>query len=549
MSEHSKQRVSRRAVVTGVGSVATAAVWAAAGAEAQAADSEGDTLGTERWRQQWNRSIVDVTHYGATGDGNTDDSAALQRAIDRAPEAATIVFPPGTYRVSRTIYPRAHQTLLGMFPASVVMSVDGVDAFTVFSTERAHGRRDGSDGDRGGAVVFSGLVIDLNRDGTTAQPLDPDENALGEFVGIGIYYIGYGPGGRGNRVTNCEVRNGWQSGIVLQRPDDVAELDLDIDRTRVHGCNSGIKIYQSSRTSIVDSTVESNLRDGSNNANGVVVVHSGDVLVQGTRSLNNGRHGILVKNSWDFRIVNCTSSGNGVLPNGNTERYGWGIVVGRSRPLNFDEHDNSTDFTIANNTCALNGRGGITLDPTKHDDPAMPQETYAVVSGNSCYGGGAVGIHGIQLNRVRGATVTGNSCRGMPHNGIMVTRSVRCLVAGNSCHDNVEYGVSVNSIDAPEPYGNHVIGPNYYHGNGRDDLFVSSTNQTDVAVMEPQRQIAVQAPEAGFFGASPVARPGVYDVASWAEDRTYDATSTDVQELSNVVGTLIADLRSLGLIG
>ena len=42
-------------------------------------------------------TIVDVTQYGAAGDGATDDTAAIQAAIDAVPAAGgTVMFPPGT---------------------------------------------------------------------------------------------------------------------------------------------------------------------------------------------------------------------------------------------------------------------------------------------------------------------------------------------------------------------------------------------------------------------------------------------------------------------
>ena len=42
--------------------------------------------------------IIDARRFGATGDGKTDDTAALQRAIDTAGEkTGSVVVPPGIY--------------------------------------------------------------------------------------------------------------------------------------------------------------------------------------------------------------------------------------------------------------------------------------------------------------------------------------------------------------------------------------------------------------------------------------------------------------------
>jgi polygalacturonase len=47
--------------------------------------------------------IVDVKQMGAKGDGQTDDTAAIQAAIDGMTGGGTLVFPEGTYMHSRSI--------------------------------------------------------------------------------------------------------------------------------------------------------------------------------------------------------------------------------------------------------------------------------------------------------------------------------------------------------------------------------------------------------------------------------------------------------------
>src|ERR1051325_7113791 len=45
-------------------------------------------------------SAADVTSTGAKGDGQADDTNAIQRAVDAG---GTVRFPAGTYRLTRTI--------------------------------------------------------------------------------------------------------------------------------------------------------------------------------------------------------------------------------------------------------------------------------------------------------------------------------------------------------------------------------------------------------------------------------------------------------------
>ena len=61
--------------------------------------------------------MQNVRDFGATGDGKTSDTQAIQRAIDAGGE---VVFPPGIYK-SGTIYLRSH-TGLRLEPGAVLLS-------------------------------------------------------------------------------------------------------------------------------------------------------------------------------------------------------------------------------------------------------------------------------------------------------------------------------------------------------------------------------------------------------------------------------------------
>ena len=52
----------------------------------------------------------------------------------------------------------------------------------------------------------------------------------------------------------------------------------------------------------------------------------------------------------------------------------------------------------------------------------------------------------------------------------------------------------------------------------------------------------------GFFGTAPAAQVAAYTPTNVSADRSYDADSTSIDELADVLGTLIADLQSYGLL-
>ena len=52
----------------------------------------------------------------------------------------------------------------------------------------------------------------------------------------------------------------------------------------------------------------------------------------------------------------------------------------------------------------------------------------------------------------------------------------------------------------------------------------------------------------GFFGVAPAVRAAAYTTANVTPDRDFDADATSLDELADVVGTLIADWKLYGLL-
>jgi hypothetical protein len=73
-------------------------------------------------------------------------------------------------------------------------------------------------------------------------------------------------------------------------------------------------------------------------------------------------------------------------------------------------------------------------------------------------------------------------------------------------------------------------------------IFMDTSNDSIVIMSNAAGKV-------GFFGAAAVAQPSAYTVSNGSVDRTFDANSTTIDELSDIIATLISDLQSVGLVG
>ena len=86
-------------------------------------------------RQPEQDTWVNVKQYGAVGDGSTDDTEAIRKAIE---ENETIYFPQGRYRITDTIVLKEYTKLLGFHPmATEICLADNEEAFAGIGAPKA----------------------------------------------------------------------------------------------------------------------------------------------------------------------------------------------------------------------------------------------------------------------------------------------------------------------------------------------------------------------------------------------------------------------------
>ena len=86
-----------------------------------------------------NQAVINVKDYGATGDGVTDDTAAIQAAVDAAAGSASVLFPAGVYKLTSTVEVPATSHLVGQPGAEIKYTTTGPDspqsAFTITGSD------------------------------------------------------------------------------------------------------------------------------------------------------------------------------------------------------------------------------------------------------------------------------------------------------------------------------------------------------------------------------------------------------------------------------
>lgn len=255
---------------------------------------------------------VDVRAYGAKGDGQTDDTAAIQAAIDDAGPGATILVPPGVYLIDPiqqgnlgAIRPLDGDHLILYGATLQSTSADGKMINVGEWEPRANVRISG--GTLAGIKTFAPSGIGIQVSNATNVILE--DMIIQDFWAEGIGLGGDpGAGATGIRILRCKVVNSGNNGVVIAQGSDILIQDCEVTQTGGIGISGQIGLN-------------------------VEVPHAGDVVsdvrVVGGRYSQNKGHGIYFHPASgaairEVRIEGVTIESNGI---GNPEQRNSGLVI------------------------------------------------------------------------------------------------------------------------------------------------------------------------------------------------------------------------------
>lgn len=318
---------------------------------------------------------VNVKHHGATGDGSTDDTSAIQTAINNSSQGDVIYFPPGTYLVSSTIDLKEYRRYVGAERyKTVIKQADGSNLNAVLASTNWLATDNPTYSNY--PVSIENLGVDGNKSNQTSGD------------GHGIALISFW-----NNLYSVQIQNTRGSGLVLSASDQSGtEISNTAVETHVHRVDVrsadgyGIYIYDPDPSDsqitdgwLVDCIVETTGEDG------IRILTAGGWVIRGCHVYGAAKSGINIGRAVYARVENNYIETFG---SSSTASYYGGIVIG----------DGLSTFI---------GASGVNI-----------------VSGNTIrYSGGAAsgsnirGILSVTSNGATGQlTIVGNGVYGTTHN-------------------------------------------------------------------------------------------------------------------------------------
>ena len=309
------------------------------------------------------REMVSVKDFGATGDGTTDDTAAIQAAIT-ANYNGEVYFPAGTYKITSGLTVTSAIKLTGSGWGSVIKVDSTATRFLPLVAQNL-------------VTPITGLVIrDIAFDGSLKCQLDSGVIQLNNCVGFvldhvrifnagtpgesassGVNGIALSAGALGNvgsqgSITNCLIEAVTKAGINWTSEAVNGYIAGNIIRNCTgNGSTPGIQINGGYNVKVIGNSCYSN------QGSGVYIATSGSIgterssrygIFVGNHSYNNGFHG--------FEWNNATTVYFGRNIIANNHAYGNGTTAGSGFQL-----QNDTNGIVTGNYAYLNGYSGFSL--------------------------------------------------------------------------------------------------------------------------------------------------------------------------------------------
>ena len=339
-------------------------------ADLSKSDSTTIVVGGSCAPEPFSAQVLDVkTQYGAKGDGLTDDTSAIQRAVNAmAGKGGTVRVPSGTYLVnaaaggvllgSNMTFRLESGAILKAIPTSQgyrILTVTGASNVNIVGGGTLQGERNEHTGSSSGTGV--GLSI-----GNNAHDVVVENLSSRDCWGDGFYINGT----NATNVTLCNVvsDNNRRAGISITSVDGLIIRNSIFSNS--HGAigECGLNIEPNGGQAVNDvqilgCTFEDNLGPGlavgvpcTPNAPGVTIVSN--IEIDGNTARNNGTGSLDGGLTGGMEISKC--SGTAITNNTCIGNAADGIHL---RACGTDTSTGANASIVSGNTVSNNGRAGI----------------------------------------------------------------------------------------------------------------------------------------------------------------------------------------------
>lgn len=367
---------------------------------------------------------VNAKYIGAIGDGSTDDTAAIQAAINALPPGGALHFPPGVYLVQGLKLSGSNDDRTGLRYSGERATIQLANGATNANVaEITSGADYAIDGD----LTFRGNKGSVTKPGTD----------LGYRYFNGLY-IGANAGKTllNVRVEGASFENCPYGGIMLgSGPVQPANIGPGVDHVTITGCTLrgnefGLAGGAYRHTTITGNVLIDNDIYGLVADDGCIDVAMGDNTIKMLSALGNINAGIFLY-SCDHVSLNgnaCSGGKQGILVstgcsnitvNGNAVNAptAHGITV-----------SNSAKVTLGVNTVHGAGQYGYNIENGS---------SQVALTANTATG---CGFDGFRLNAVSSVALTGNQSSSNNGSGILAAGCTWVDVVGNRCLNNAAGG-------------------------------------------------------------------------------------------------------------
>jgi parallel beta-helix repeat protein len=369
---------------------------------------------------------VSVKDFGATGDGVTDDTTAINAAIASIPASGgTVYVPEGTYMITAgnpysgsstdgSIRLKSNVHFKMAKNAIIKVITNSLQNYAVFNLKAASTFIDN--------VTIEGGMLIGDRTTHTGDVTETSQQGMGIWL----------EGASNVRIINVTTQNMWGDGIYTKFHSTLGN--------NKNVLISGFKSYNDRRQGISLCAID-----------GVTITNS---IIENTNGISGASSGIDIEPELGGTVTNVTITGNifrncrnGMSVQGAT----WGVISGNvftgNTQYGLRLAEPAQYFSVTGNVAKGNALDGFYLN-------------YAVdniISDNVSQGNGANGIN--LSNHCDRTTVSNNRCIGNTIAGISSTNGNNLIISGNHCNSNGDSGFDIetgkyNQIDNNQAFGN-----------------------------------------------------------------------------------------------